>query len=129
MTTEAMSAQDFPSWLSDAEAALSGCAGCEQLDIENTLARLQAACSLFEGAREWHNFAHVPRVPAKFTGPMRRSLLSRALLLSFASAHALPKPPTTGEALALALPDDATHTKLVLQPRTLEWLRSLHGPV
>ena len=60
---------------------------------------------------------------------MRRSLLTRALLLSFASAHALPKPPTTGEALALALPDDATHTKLVLQPRTLEWLRSLHGPV
>ena len=60
---------------------------------------------------------------------MRRSLLSRALLLSLLTAHALPKPPTTGEALALALPDDATHTKLVLQPRTLEWLRSLHGPV
>ena len=61
---------------------------------------------------------------------MHRSLLTRALLLSLlASAHALPKPPTAGEALALALPDDATHTKLVLQPRTLEWLRSLHGPV
>ena len=60
---------------------------------------------------------------------MHRPLLSRALLLSLLTAHALPKPPTTGEALALALPDDATHTKLVLQPRTLEWLRSLHGPV
>ena len=31
---------------------------------DDALARLQAACSLFEGAREWHNFAHVPRVPA-----------------------------------------------------------------
>ena len=31
---------------------------------DDVLSRLRATCSLFEGAREWHNFAHVPRVPA-----------------------------------------------------------------